>query len=63
MLFKIDEFVRERYGALTRSCDRHRDRLNETARTSGHDLHLVGEIDRFLDIVGDKGHRLSEIAP
>ena len=46
-----------------RPCDRHRHGLDDAARPRRHDVNLVGEIDRLLDIVGDEHHRLAEIGP
>ena len=38
-------------------------RLDDAARARAHHVHLVGEIDRLLDVMGDEQHRLAEVAP
>ncbi len=58
-----DELGRQRRAALARPLDRHRNHLDDAAGTRRHHVHLVGEVDRLFDVMGDEHHGLAEIAP
>src|SRR5215510_15768601 len=46
-----------------RSLDRDRDDLLHLARPTGEDDDAVGQIDRLVDLVGDKQHGLAGLGP
>src|SRR5262249_9599940 len=43
--------------------ERHRDGGDNAPRPRAHHVHLVGEIDRLLDVMGHEQHGLVEVAP
>ena len=50
-------------GAHARARQRDRDGFEDAAGPRAHDVDLVGQVDRLLDVVGDEHHGLLEVAP
>src|SRR5215475_9562881 len=50
-------------GARARTRQRDRNGGNDASRPRAHDVHLVGQKDRFLDVMGDEHDGFAEILP
>src|SRR5262252_4276419 len=53
----------ERAPSNARARKRDRNRRDDAAGPRSHHVDLVGEIDCFLDVMGDEQHGLAEVAP